>query len=494
MLVGASGDSKVSEDYASLIASELAALGINIDFAPVADVNCNPANPIIGLRSFSSSPDLVSKMIPGALSGYKTKNIISSLKHFPGHGDTSVDSHQGLPQITKNFDELKKMELVPFAAGIKSGAEMIMTAHIQFPAIENETYKSISTGRQIFLPATLSKKIITGILRDDLKFDGVVITDAMDMGAVTSHFKNLDAAKLAINAGVDILLMACDISTSAQINYADQLISSLTDAVQSGEISESRIDESVKRILCLKHKYGILNWKSDFENQLKNAQSFVGSLENHQKEWAITEKGITVVKNENHLLPLKDSNQKIAILYPYNSENLCVKYALNYAKEKASLPQDITLLSYANKSFSSVFSVASKMDIVVIISELSKPAQFSQFFDSSSQFSLIKHLIENLQNEEKKVVLISAELPYDIAPFSQADAILAAYGAFEMKKVPSETAKNNIGYGPNIPVAIASIFGAANPNGRLPVDIFELDKNYNYTDKILFPLGAGEDF
>lgn len=493
MLVGASGDPGLSERYANLVGSEIAAVGANVNFAPVADVNCNPENPVIGLRSFSSDPNLVAKMVGGSIKGYSDENIVSALKHFPGHGDTSVDSHAGLPRIDKSLDQLKKMELVPFASGIKNGADMIMTAHIQFPNIETQTYRSISTGQQIYLPATLSKKIITDILRGELGFDGIVITDAMDMGAVTQHFRKLDAAKLAINAGVDILLMSCDLSTEADVRNAGQLISSLASAVKNGEISEDRINESVKRILRVKYKYGILDWKPDLQNRLEHATGFISSIENHNKEWDISAQGMTIVKNENGLLPLSPE-KKVAILYPFSTETTSIKYGIDYVERKFQRKLDVTLLSYTGKSYGALSSTLSKMDAVVIVTELSKPAQFNQFYDSSSRFAFPLRAIENLHRLGKKVIIISAELPYDIAAYKDADAIIAAYGAYEMTKAPTTEADRNPGYGPNLPVSVATTFGAASPKGKLPVDIYALNKNFKYTNEIVFPIGTGSEY
>ncbi len=494
MLVGATGNPEYSRQYAALVGSELNAIGFNVNFAPCADVNSNPANPIIGLRSFASKPELVGKMVGGSIKGYFQSNVVSALKHFPGHGDTVTDSHYGLPLIEKSFDELKGTELVPFEAGIKSGADMIMTAHIQFPDLESETYKSISNGTKVYLPATLSKKIITGVLREQLKFDGVVITDAMDMNAITTHFRKMDSVKLAINAGVDILLMACDLSSPEEVRKSGQMISSIAELVRVGEISEETINESVFRILRLKYKYGILDWTGDLENRINNAETFVSSLDNHKKEWAITENGITVVKNEKKLLPLSVNENSVGILYPYSSEYTSIKYGLDYVKQKTAFGSDVSLINYSGKSFDSVSRLLSKLDVVVIISELSEPSQFRQFNDGNSRFAFVRKVIENQHRLGKKVVLISADLPYDIAAYSDADAILAIYGSQEMKIIPGEDAKKNVGYGPNIPVSIASIFGAAKANGKLPVDIFALDEKYNYTKTILYPAGTCAKF
>ena len=260
MLLGATGNPELAQKAAALIGSEVKAVGFNVNFAPSADVNNNPSNPVIGLRSFSSNQDLAAKMVAASITGYQDAGVISALKHFPGHGDTNTDTHVGLSIIQKTYDELNSLELVPFKAGIEAGAQMVMTAHIQFPKIEEETYNSISTKKPIYLPATLSHKMITEILRGDLGFDGVVTTDAMDMGAITKHFDPVDAATLAINAGIDILLMAGDISTENQITKIETLISSLITKVEEGAIQEKTIDEAVLRILKLKIKNGILDY------------------------------------------------------------------------------------------------------------------------------------------------------------------------------------------------------------------------------------------
>ena len=166
MALGALNDAGETELSASIIGSELSSLGINTDFAPDADINSNPANPVIGIRSFSSDADIVARMTAAYINGLHKSGVAAAAKHFPGHGDTSTDSHSGLPCINKSLSELEKNELVPFCAAIEAGTDIIMTAHIQFPQIEKQTYTSVSTGEKITLPATLSHNIVTGILRD----------------------------------------------------------------------------------------------------------------------------------------------------------------------------------------------------------------------------------------------------------------------------------------------------------------------------------------
>ena len=215
MALGAINDTEVTKEVATVIGSECTALGINVDFAPDVDVNNNPANPVIGVRSFSDDPQLVAKHGSEFVKAMNDTGVVSTLKHFPGHGDTDTDSHTGLPMVDKSYEQLEQNELVPFKACIEAGSQMIMTAHIQYPQIEKDTYTSVFDGEQIYIPATLSDDIITGVLREKLGYNGVVITDAFEMAAIAKHFDKYDAAKLAIGAGVDILLMPVDTTSKA---------------------------------------------------------------------------------------------------------------------------------------------------------------------------------------------------------------------------------------------------------------------------------------
>ena len=289
MALGATGDSQNSYNMGAIIGTELNSIGYNVDFAPVVDVNNNPSNPVIGVRSFSDDANTVAQFGSKFMEGLKDKNIITSLKHFPGHGDTSTDSHTGLPRIEKTYSELKQNELIPFIKCIEDGAEMIMTAHIQYPKIETETYTSIKDGSEIELPATLSKKIITDILRNDLGYNGVVVTDAMEMQAIADNFDKLDSAKLAINAGVDIILIPVATTTAEELEALDEYITNVAELVDNGEILEENVNKAVLRILTLKENNGLLNTYSNTNLQTKidNAKKIVGSKENHDKEWEI---------------------------------------------------------------------------------------------------------------------------------------------------------------------------------------------------------------
>ncbi len=214
------------------IGAYLKEYGFDIDFAPVADVNTNPKNPIIGTRAFSSDPEIAAKMDIAFLEGLHASNILGCLKHFPGHGDTKTDTHKGYAETLKTWKELKECELITFKAGIDSGVQMIMTAHISTPNITENSK-----------PATLSYYLLTEKLRKELGFNGIIITDALEMGAIRKEYSSSEAAIQAIEAGADLILMPYDFKEAFE---------GLLNAVVQGRISEKRIDESVKRILQLK--------------------------------------------------------------------------------------------------------------------------------------------------------------------------------------------------------------------------------------------------
>ncbi|MCD8142248.1 MAG: hypothetical protein LUD83_03055 [Clostridiales bacterium] len=236
--IGATGDTDEAYQVGLTLGRELTELGFNLDFAPVADVDSNPNNPVIGDRSFGSDPALVANMVAAAVEGFHQGGVLCTLKHFPGHGDTDTDSHEGFALTNKTLDELWDCELIPFQAGIEAGADCVMVAHISAPNV---------TGGNT--PASLSSTLVDGLLRDELGFDGLVITDAMDMGAITTAYTQSEAAVLAIKAGVDLLLKPEDM---------DEMYQALLDAVKSGELSESRIEESVRRVLRVKLENGAL--------------------------------------------------------------------------------------------------------------------------------------------------------------------------------------------------------------------------------------------
>lgn len=232
-----------SEDFSyeigGILAQEVKAYGFNMDYAPVLDINSNPKNPVIGDRAFGSKADVVSRLGEATMRGIQQGGAIPVVKHFPGHGDTSVDSHVGLPRVENDMERLNSFELIPFKNAIDKGADAVMVAHILLPKLDADN------------PATLSKKVITDILREQLGFKGVVITDDMTMGAIVKNYDIASAAVKSVEAGSDIVLVAHG------YDNAQAVLKRLKEAVDGGVISEERLNESVYRILKLKQKYNL---------------------------------------------------------------------------------------------------------------------------------------------------------------------------------------------------------------------------------------------
>ncbi|MEG0773437.1 beta-N-acetylhexosaminidase [Clostridium sp.] len=238
-IIGEIDNKDFSYNIGRTIAGEVRSYGFNMDFAPVLDVNSNPNNPVIGDRAFGANPNIVTRLGIETMKGFQTEEVIPVVKHFPGHGDTSVDSHIGLPTVNNDLKRLESFELIPFEEAIKNKADAIMIAHILLPELDKDN------------PSSMSKVVITDILRDKLKFHGVVITDDMTMGAIMENYNIGEAAIKSVKAGTDIVLVCHGYDREVEV------INTLKEAVAKGDISEERINESVYRILKLKNKYNL---------------------------------------------------------------------------------------------------------------------------------------------------------------------------------------------------------------------------------------------
>src|SRR5258708_2532080 len=238
MAVGAPGDARDAYAIGEAAAVEGRAVGIHVNFAPDADVNNNPANPIINIRSFGEDPRSVSRLVVEYVRGLRERGMLATLKHFPGHGDPEMDSHIGLPVIAAGYARLDSVELAPFRAGIAAGADVVMSAHIAFPAFTGSAE-----------PGTLSAAVLTGLLRDSLHFHGLVVTDALMMGAIVAKYGAGEATVRAFLAGSDLLLIPAD---------ADSAVLAMTAAVAAGRITPQRLAQSVRRVLEIKRRLGLL--------------------------------------------------------------------------------------------------------------------------------------------------------------------------------------------------------------------------------------------
>lgn len=416
MALGATRSAAAAQTAASIGGKELRAVGINQNYAPVADVNVNALNPVIGVRSFSEDPQLVAALTAAQVKGYQGSNVAATAKHFPGHGDTNVDSHTGIPIITHTRAQWDTIDKPPFAAAIKRGIDSIMTAHIIVPSLDPSQD-----------PATLSKPIMTGILRNELKYDGVIVTDSLGMAGVRDKYGDDRVPVLALQAGVDQLLMPPKF---------DLAYNAVLTAVRSGEITEQRINESVFRILRLKLKRGL--FKSPYVNEAA-VQSAVGTSQHYAAAQAITDKTVTLVKNDAELLPLTASGQKVLVTGAGVTTALAGRIAARGvtadAFETATSPTDATIQAAVTQ--------AQAHDLTVVAT--------NKAWSNAQQQKLVKALLAT----GKPVIVAAVRDPYDIAYFTDATTYLATY---------STTAVS-------LESLTRVLFGEVVPAGKLPVTI-----------------------
>lgn len=488
MAIGATRSEDDAYDSGYVIGRELKSLGINVDFAPTVDVNNNPNNPVIHLRSISSNPDLVGRLGSKIIEGIQGQGVSAAAKHFPGHGDTATDSHYGLPVVNKSIEELRNMELKPFKAAIDKGVDMIMTAHIQFPQVEKDTYVSKKDGQQIAFPATLSDDIVTGILRKELSYDGVVVTDALNMQAISDNFGESEAVKLTFKAGVDIALMPTILRSKADVVKLENIINEVKAAVGTGEIPLERIDQSAERVVKLKIDRGIMEVKNDtrtLEEKINNAKTVVGSKENRDIERRVAANAITVVKNENNILPLNPKEgDNILLLAPYDNELPGMKFGITRLISEGKINDvNYDLVSYNKKTILDDATKA-KIDLadeIVILSEISSSAHLA------ATHWLTKYpteVFEYAKIKGKSVILGSLGHPYDVTGRDGAAAKVIAYGYKGMDPTEADGGLSPIkAFGPNIPAIMDVIFGAHEATGILPVDVPNLaaDGKYDLT-------------
>jgi len=379
------------ETIGFMVALELKSLGINLNHAPVLDVNNNPDNPVIGIRSYSDKPEIVAKMATDYIRGLQKGGVLANAKHFPGHGDTHKDSHLALPSIEHDMDRLNQIELVPFKAAIADGVDSVMTAHIIFKAIDPQH------------PATLSPSVLTGLLREKLGFEGLILTDSMSMMAIQDHYGIEQGCIMAINAGVDILCLCAERAGQASCYEA------VLAAANTGEIPIAKIDTAVERILKYKAIYAVDN--------APPPEEIYPAHESLSDE--ISAKSITLEKNNAALLPLKGNNI-FAISPPPSTANIAddtiVKQELFCEKAAAVLGCGFAEISI-NPSEEEITEILKKATADVILYASYNAAQFTGQID----------LFNALKTAGKKVVLVSLRVPYDILKMQEADAYIAAY-------------------------------------------------------------------
>jgi beta-N-acetylhexosaminidase len=348
MALGATNRPEDAREAARVTGVELRAVGINQNYAPVADVNVNPANPVIGVRSFGSDPQLVSRLLVAAIEGYQSAGVAATAKHFPGHGDTDTDSHTGLPVIRHSRKTWERIDAPPFRAAIQRNVDAIMTAHIVVPGLD-------SSGD----PATLSRAVLTDLLRTRLGYGGVVVTDSLQMAGATKKYGAAGAAVRAVTAGADQLLMPMDLPDA----YAAVLR-----AARAGKIPRSRIDEAVTRILRLKEQRGIFG---KVRADPGKAERIIGADEHRAVVRRVAEHSITLVRNSGDVLPLRD--RRVYVTGPRAAE-LSAALRRAGARVAGSLgAADVAVLTTLNAGSATAARVRALAGRPVVVAALGRP-------------------------------------------------------------------------------------------------------------------------
>ena len=444
MALGAGRSAADAYRSAEVIGTELASVGINQNYAPVADVNINPANPVIGVRSIGEDPDLVSELVAAQVDGYHSGGVAAVAKHFPGHGDTSVDSHFGLPEVTHTREQVEAIDLPPFQAAIDEGVDTVMTAHVVLRSID-------PSGE----PATMSEPILTGLLRKELGFDGLVVTDALDMGGATGTYPPDVAPVEAFKAGADQLVLAPQM---------DVAYNAVLDAVRSGAISETRLDESVYRILRLKLQKDLFD---DPFVSVKKAVDVVGAPDHLADEQEITNHTTTLVKNDAGVLPLSGDARDVLVTGWGVTTTATLGHAIGQRGQTVQVFETGTTPSMTRINDAVARALASDLVVVSTMNAASiNPTTGLPTPSALAQQQLVKALLAT----GKPVIVSGMRNPYDISYFTEAPTYLATYG-FTAAQMESLT---------------RVLFGEVNPSGQLPVTIPRADGS-----GALYPFGHG---
>lgn len=432
MAYGAAGDIRATRALGLATAREARALGIHWVFAPVADVNNNAENPIINIRSFGEDPVAVASHVRAFVEGAHSdprRRVLVSLKHFPGHGDTAVDTHLGLASLTADRARLEKVEMVPFRAGIAAGSDSVMTAHMAVPAIEAQP-----------IPATVSRPILTGLLRGELGFHGLIVTDAMDMQGLSAQFPAGEAAVRALEAGADLLLIP---------PKPEEAINAVLEAVKSGRLSRRRIDESALRILAAKVRVGLPRGRLV---DLEAISDVIDSPEQADLAQSHADAAVTLVVNRGGLLPLKNPGAACHVVL---AENRLGVQGRRYLEElRRRQPKAVaTLLDPAlpDAELDAASGRAAKCETVLIAAF----ASVSAYRGNVALPGGFSRLVESLIATGRPVVLVSLGSPYLLGKFPGVAAYLATFST-----TPTSEA-----------AAVKALFSEIAIRGRLPVSI-----------------------
>jgi beta-N-acetylhexosaminidase len=456
MAIAATGNPEFARRQGAIVARESLALGIQQVFAPVVDVNNNAGNPVINVRSYSENPDDVARFGIAFMEGLQSGKVLATAKHFPGHGDTNVDSHRGLPVINLSRERLEKVEFVPFRRIIQAGVGSVMISHISMPQIDGAIVeplkqptltayadsKVLSEGTT--MPATLSATVIKDILQKDMNFDGLIVTDAMDMNGLTLYFNQEEGAVRALLAGNDVLLKPSD---------ADASIRGVREAVKTGRLTEERLNESVRKQLAWKHQLGLSKLKN---TPIETIDSIVSSPETRKLTEEIASSALTLVKDDNKALPVQKGKKAVLLAITNGDDRLGVGTSLTYSLRGLGINVERIVIDERSteKEVREAISKAQKAEIVIagLYGRVRSGAQNSVGLPDTGA----KVLREVLQSNPK-TINVSFGNPYLLKSFPEMKTYIVAYG--DMTALQRAAARG--------------IAGAGDFRGKLPITLSE---------------------
>ncbi|MDQ6871278.1 MAG: glycoside hydrolase family 3 protein [Gemmatimonadota bacterium] len=430
MAVGATRDTTLAYEQGRLTAVEGRALGIHIAYAPVLDVNNNPENPVINTRSYGEDPELDARLGVAFIHGVQDHGMMATGKHFPGHGDTGTNSHLALPVVTVSRSRLDTVELVPFRAAVNAGVGAIMSFHGAMPALDSSN-----------VPGTLSPKVLTALLRGELGFRGMIISDAMDMRGVLDQYGSDEAAKRAIAAGIDVLIQPLDVS---------QTIDAVVSGVREGRYTEARLDSSVRRVVETKRRLGLAQRKLVDLNALR---FLVGDSSNLQVARKVAEKSITLVRDSLRQVPIATGSAKVLSITLARRADLGAGNAFN-AELRAGLPNlrtEFMATEDAPLNFPRLIAAADSADVTIVGSYV------GQNWDAASASApqAFANFVQTLVQRGRKPIVVAFGNPYLLQQLPSISAYLVAWGGFPV----SQTA------------AARALLGSSAISGHLPISI-----------------------
>jgi len=427
------GDLDLAYKVANVMGKQMAAIGVTQFYHPVCDVNINPLNPEIGVRSFGDDPKVCAKFVEATVRGYQDAGIVATVKHFAGRGDSATDAHDVLDVCRGDLKRMREVELVTFQAGINAGAKALMTAHTIFPAFDKE------------FPATLSTKILTDLLRGEMGFKGVIVSDAIGMAAILKKWPLPQACALAIKAGVDTILLKADDESRSQCLFG------IKSAIERGELSEARLDDAVRRLLCMKYDQGLFVQAGKMD-PAKTA-AVVRSKENIEFSREVAHKALLVVRDDKKLLPLK-KDKKILVIeqlipYPFLGKDLYSHphmFCEQMAKYSTNLILDDTGFHASDEDVEEALALAKGADMVVM----------TNYYARIEKRGNNQLLVKALKAAGHTVVVVT-NFPYLKGTTRQADAVVCNFS----------------GSPDSIRAAVDLLFGAIKPykTTKMPIDL-----------------------